>query len=78
MKRYGIKITMPPGHTFTLNHLLGDDFVRYRWYDTAKERDEALEAMRNPPPYYREGDQLRLVYTKVERSSEDAEAIQES
>ena len=35
MKRYGIRITLPPGDPFRAAHLLGDDWASHRWFDTA-------------------------------------------
>ena len=45
MKRYGIRITLPPGDTLLAGHLLGEQWESHRWYDTADERDRAYEQM---------------------------------
>lgn len=67
MKRYGIKITLPPGDTMLAAHLLGDNWESHRWYDTAAERDRAYEQMLERPPYYRRDEDPTQVVTKVER-----------
>ena len=67
MKRYGIKITLPPGDTMTAAHLLGDRWESHRWYDTVAERDRAYEQMLERPPYYRRDEDPTQVLVKVER-----------
>ncbi|MGM0676245.1 MAG: hypothetical protein ACQETW_02390 [Pseudomonadota bacterium] len=67
MKRFGIRITLPQGDSMSASHLLGEGWEHFRWYETAQERDAALEDMQNPPPYYRRGDLITQVLEKVER-----------
>jgi len=67
MKRYGIKITLPPGDTLAAAHLLGDNWESHRWYDTAAERDRAYDQMLERPPYYRRDENPTQVLAKVER-----------
>ena len=66
MERYGIRITLPPGDTMSAPHLLGPDFEAFRWYETREARDEAFEAMRRPPGYYRSGDVPAQVLSKID------------
>ncbi|MCC6303042.1 MAG: hypothetical protein IT489_09630 [Gammaproteobacteria bacterium] len=65
MKRYGIKITLPPGDT--LATLLGEHWESHRWYDTEADRDHAFEQMLERPPYYRRDENPTQVLVKVER-----------
>lgn len=66
MKRYGIKITLPPGDTFSAAHLLGDNWESYRWYDNEADRDHAYEQMLERPPYYRRDEDPSQIVSKVE------------
>lgn len=66
-KKYGIRMTLPPGDPMCSAHLLGDDWESYRWYATAEARDRTLREMRRKHPYYRIGDQPSLELTPVER-----------
>ena len=50
-----------------LPHLVGEDWESNHWYDTEQERDDALAAMSRQLPYYREGDNVAQVFTKIER-----------
>lgn len=65
MKKYGIRFSMPAGDP--LRKLLGDDWETFRWYESAQERDEAYEALRRQPPYYRQGDAPTQIMSKVDR-----------
>jgi hypothetical protein len=67
MKRYGIKITLPPGDALTAPHLLGQDWEGHRWYDTEAERDRAYEQMLERPPYYRLDEDPTQTLVKVQR-----------
>ncbi len=66
MDRFGIRITLPPGDTMSATHLLGPDFEAFRWYGSREERDEAFDAMRRHPGYYRSGDTPTQVLSKVD------------
>ena len=46
--------------------LLGEDWEGLRWYDSAEERDRAYEQMREQPAWYRRGDSLTQILSKVE------------
>jgi len=63
--RYGVRVRMPPGDTF--RRLLGDDWESCHWFDTAAERDQAMERIRRRHPYYRIGDNPSLVVEAIER-----------
>ena len=66
MDRFGIRITLLPGDTMSATHLLGPDFEAFRWYGSREERDEAFDAMRRHPGYYRSGDTPTQVLSKVD------------
>lgn len=67
MKRYGIRITLPPGDPMSAPHLLGEGWESFRWYSTAAKRDAAFEAMQRQLPMYRRGDVISQRLEKVER-----------
>ena len=69
VKRFGIRITMPPGDPLAGSHLLGEDWETHRWYETAEERDHAYREMRRQPVYYRRGDTPSVQLDKVEREA---------
>ena len=66
MDRYGIRITLPSGDVMSAPHLLGPDFEAFRWYRSREARDEAFEAMRRHPDYYRSGDVPTQVLSKID------------
>jgi hypothetical protein len=66
-KRYGMRCTLAPGDPMTAPHLLGPDWESVRWYDTERERDEAIEEFSREHVYSRRGDKPSVIYTKVER-----------
>lgn len=67
MKKHGIRITLAENNPMRLPHLLGEDWEATHWYDSEEERDSALAAMSRQLPYYREGDNVAQVFTKIER-----------
>lgn len=67
MKKFGIRITLPPGNPLRASHLLGADWEGYRWFATEGERDRAHAMMLQPLQYYRPGDTPSQVLEKVER-----------
>lgn len=67
MKKYGIRITLPPGDTMASPHLLGPDWEGYRWFDSADERDKAWREMHDRPPWYRRDEDPSHILAKVER-----------
>lgn len=70
MKRYGIRVGLPPGDPMRLAHLLGEDWEGLRWYGSAEERDRAYEQMQRQPAYYRSGDSPSQILTKIEREQD--------
>jgi hypothetical protein len=67
MKRYGIRITLPEGTTFSAAHLLGPGWESFRWYDTEDARERALVDMARDLPNYRKGDRPAQLLERVER-----------
>jgi len=63
---YGISVKMPEDDPMSAPHLLGEDWVSSRWFDTAEERDAALVEMQNHPRYYRRGDLPSIVLEKID------------
>ena len=53
-RRFGIRVTLPPGDTF--QRILGDEWERVHWYATEAERDAAYEKMAVRHGYYRNTD----------------------
>jgi hypothetical protein len=66
-KRYGIRITLPEGDAMGAPHLLGPDWVSYRWFETSEERDRVFDEMQSQLEYYRAGDLPSQVLSKVQR-----------
>lgn len=64
-RRYGIRVTLPPGDTFS--RLLGPDWERLHWYATEEERDEAFRHMAIRHGYYRDTDTPTQILEKIER-----------
>jgi hypothetical protein len=64
-KRFGIRVTLPPGDTF--RRLLGEDWERFHWYATEEERDDAFHQMAIRHGYYRKSDAPTQVLEKVVR-----------
>lgn len=65
-KKYGIRMTLPPGDPMRAPHLLGDDWEAYKWFTTEYERDQALTELQRKHPYYRVGDYPSLIFARVE------------
>jgi len=63
---FGISVKMPKDDPMSAPHLLGDDWVSSRWFDSAEERDAALAEMRNHPRYYRRGDLPSIILEKID------------
>ena len=64
-KRFGIRVTLPPGDTF--GRLLGADWQKFHWYATEEERDAAFEQMAIRHGYYRDTDAPSQVLEKLVR-----------
>jgi hypothetical protein len=67
MKRFGIRITLPPGSTLAAPHLLGPDWEAFRWYASEAERERAFAAIARDLPNYRVGDHPAQRLERVER-----------
>lgn len=65
-RRYGIRVTLPEGDT--MRKLLGDDWEKFHWYRTAKERDEAFERMAIRHGYYRKSDSPTQILEKLNKA----------
>jgi hypothetical protein len=64
-RRFGIRISLPPGDTF--NRLLGEDWARVLWYSTEEERDKAFDDMATRHGYYRKTDTPTQILEKLVR-----------
>jgi hypothetical protein len=64
-KRFGIRVTLPPGDTF--RRLLGEDWEKFHWYATEAERDAAYQQMAIRHGYYRKRDAPTQVLEKLAR-----------
>lgn len=64
-RRYGIRVTLPPGDTF--NKLLGSDWERLHWYATEEERDAAFRQMAIRHGFYRTTDTPTQILEKIAR-----------
>ena len=66
-QRFGIRCTLPPDDPMAAPHLLGAAWEAYRWYDSAQERDAALEDFSREHLYSRRGDKPSVIYTPISR-----------
>lgn len=64
-RKYGIKVTLPRGDTFT--NILGDNWERVHWYASEMERDSAFENMATRHGYYRNTDNPTQILEKIVR-----------
>ncbi|MEX2126268.1 MAG: hypothetical protein WD795_20415 [Woeseia sp.] len=64
-KRFGIRVTLPPGDTFT--RLLGSNWEKFHWYATADGRDAAFHQMAIRHGYYRKTDTPTQILEKLVR-----------
>lgn len=67
MKRFGIRMTLPPQDPMRAAHLLGDDWEGFRWFETQAKRDAALERLQREDVYYRRGDRQSVTLEAVDR-----------
>lgn len=68
MKKFGVKITLPEDDPMRAPHLLGPDWVAYRWFETSEERDAWIEAQRREYVYSRRGDIASQQFERIERA----------
>lgn len=66
MKRYGIRITLPPGDPLRAAHLLGENWEAFRWFETQKARDNVLTDMQSQLAYNRRGDSPTQILEKID------------
>ena len=64
-KKYGIRISLPAGDTF--QRLLGEDWLRVRWYATEAERDRAYDDIAGRHLFSRQTDTPTQVLEKIIR-----------
>jgi len=64
-KRFGIRVTLPPGDTF--HRLLGERWEMLHWYASESRRDAAYEQMAERHGYYRGTDSPTQVLEKIVR-----------
>lgn len=67
-KPYGIRVSLRPDDPF--RRLLGPDWSRTHWFESADERDAKLRDMSRKHEYSRPGDRPALVFEKVEKLAE--------
>lgn len=65
--RFGLRLTLPPGDTF--GEILGNSWQKDRWFNSERERDQAISELRRQHPYYRLGDSPTLHIEKINRSA---------
>lgn len=67
MKRYGIRITLPPSDPMRAAHLLGEHWEGFRWFETQKARDDVFADMQRELGYYRQGDTPTQLLEKIDQ-----------
>lgn len=63
--RYGIRVALRGTDPF--RNLVGDDWRKEHWFETARERDLALVEMSERYVYFRPGDKPALKFEKIEK-----------
>lgn len=66
-KPFGIRVTLKSSDPF--RNLVGADWSREHWFETARERDAELERMSQRYLYFRPGDQPSLEFEKIEHTT---------
>ncbi len=61
---FGIRATLPA--TDPMTRLIGSDWTQDLWFASKAERDTALEKMRKRHGYYREGDEVSVIYEPID------------
>ena len=61
---WGIRLTLPSGDA--LSNVLGTDFESEKWYATEREREEAINVLRQRFPYYRSGDRPTYIVERID------------
>jgi len=63
--RYGIRVALR--RTDPFRNLVGGDWKKEHWFETADARDHALTEMSGRYVYFRPGDQPALNFEKIEK-----------
>jgi hypothetical protein len=69
-KPFGIRVSLPAGDSFL--SVIGADWHREHWFESPRERDDALKRMHDEHLYSRPGDRPSLVFVSLD--PDDAEA----
>ncbi|MGE4658022.1 MAG: hypothetical protein AAEI08_03705 [Gammaproteobacteria bacterium] len=64
---FGIRVSLHTSDTF--NRLIGADWEQFHWYQTSRQRDQALEEMASEHLYSRRGDHPTSIFEPVDRSN---------
>lgn len=62
---FGIRVGIRKTDTFA--RIIGEDWTREHWFETAAERDRAMADMASRHAYSRTGDSPTLVFETIER-----------
>jgi len=65
---YGIRVSLPADDPFT--HLVDEGWNTSHWYQSRRERDQALKDMCREHEYSRKGDIPTLVFEAVDRTTD--------
>jgi hypothetical protein len=63
--RYGIRVSL--ARTDPFRNLVGADWRKEHWFQSTRERDDALLEMSKRYVYFRPGDQPALKFEKIEK-----------
>ncbi len=66
MTKFGIRGTLPSTDPMLAPHLLGENWEWSKWYKTEGDRDAAFDQIKKEFSYYRAGDVISQVLTKME------------
>ncbi len=63
---FGIQVRLKPGDPFV--KLVGPDWQKSHWFETARERDAVLADMESRHLYSRRGDEPSVVLERIEQA----------
>ena len=63
-KPWGIRLTLPAGDA--LSNVLGDEFESVKRFATERERENAIQVLRQRFPYYRSGDRPTYIIERLD------------
>jgi len=69
-KPYGIRVSLRPNDTFA--RLIGENWEKFHWFETAAERDAAMQDMARRHLYSRRGDKPTMRFEPIEESLAEA------